>query len=101
MDKIRQQPYIFFLYYLKEPLPKMLASVRYDESESKSFNTVLSFDNYQFGGWDIIESYPNYKVLYIMTPSFYSGLKYINTFEIKDLIKYPNGTNAFYIVGAP
>lgn len=99
MDKIRQQPYIFFLYYLKVPLPKLLASVRYDESESKSYNTVLSFDKYQFGGWDIIESYPNYKVLYIMTPSFYSGLKYINTFEVKDLIKYPNGTNAFYIVG--
>jgi 4-amino-4-deoxy-L-arabinose transferase-like glycosyltransferase len=98
MDKIRQQPYIFFLYYLKVPLPELLASVRYDESESKSYNTVLSFDNYQFGGWDIIESYPNYKVLYIMTPSFYSGLKYINTFEVKDLIKYPNGSDAFYIV---
>jgi 4-amino-4-deoxy-L-arabinose transferase-like glycosyltransferase len=63
MDKIRQQPYIFFLYYLKVPLPKLLTTVRYDESESKSYNTVLSFDNYQFGGWDIIESYPNYKVL--------------------------------------
>jgi 4-amino-4-deoxy-L-arabinose transferase-like glycosyltransferase len=101
MDKIRQQPYIFFLFYFKVPLPELLASVRYDESESKSYNTVLSFDNYQFGGWDIIESYPNDKVLYIMTPSFYTGLKYINMFKVKDLIKYPNGNNAFYIVGTP
>jgi len=101
MDNIRQQPYIFFLYYLKVPLPKLLATVRYDESQSKSFNTVFSFGDYQFGGWDIVESYPNEKVLYVITPSFYTGLKFINDFEVKDLIKYPNGSDAFYIVGAP
>jgi 4-amino-4-deoxy-L-arabinose transferase-like glycosyltransferase len=101
MDKVRQQPYIFYLYYFKTPLPQLLATVRYDESESKSFNTVFSFNNYQFGGWDIIESYPNQKVLYVMTPSFYTGLRFINNFEVKSLIKYPDGGNAFYIVGAP
>jgi 4-amino-4-deoxy-L-arabinose transferase-like glycosyltransferase len=98
MDKIRQQPYIFFLYYLKTPLPELIKTVKYDESESKSYNTVLSFGKYQFGGWNIIESYPNYKVLYIVTPSYYGGLRYLSQFDLNDLIKYPNGTNAFYIV---
>jgi 4-amino-4-deoxy-L-arabinose transferase-like glycosyltransferase len=97
-DKIRQQPYIFFLYYLKTPLPELLRTVKYDESESKSYNTVLSFGKYQFGGWNIVESYPNYKVLYIITPSYYGGLRYLQQFDVNDLIKYPNGTNAFYIV---
>lgn len=99
MDKIRQQPYIFFLYYLKTPLPDLLKTVEYDQSESKSYNTVASFDKYQFGGnWNIIESYPTNGVLYIMTPSYYSGLRYINDFDTKKIIKYPNGNSAFYIV---
>lgn len=98
MDKIRQQPYIFFLYYLKTPLPELLKTVRYDESESKSFNTVLSFDKYQFGGWNIIESYPNKGVIYVVTPSYYSGLKYLDRFGVNKLIRYPNKTDAFYIV---
>lgn len=99
MDKIRQQPYIFFLYYFKTPLPELLDTVKYDQSNSKSYNTIVSYDKYQFGGnWNIIDSYPNQGVLYIMTPSYYSGLKYINQFEVKKLIKYPNGNDAFYIV---
>lgn len=99
MDKIRQQPYIFFLYYFKTPLPELLETVRYDTTESKSYNTVVSFDKYQFGGkWNIIDSYPNYGVLYIVTPSYYGGLRYKEQFEVMKLIKYPNGTDAFYIV---
>lgn len=98
MDKIRQQPYIFFLFYLKTPLPELLKTVRYDEGESKSYNTVLSFGKYQFGGWDIINSYPNYKVLYVVTPSYYGGLKFLPQFNLNELIKYPDGTDAFYIV---
>jgi len=99
MDKIRQQPYIFFLYYFKTSLPELLDTVKYDESESKSYNTVVSFDKYQFGGrWNIIDSYPNYGVLYIVTPSYYSGLRHKELFEVKKLIKYPNGNDAFYIV---
>lgn len=98
MDKIRQQPYIFFLYYLKTSLPDFLKTVKYDESESKSYNTVLSYDKFQFGGWDIIQSYPSYGVLYIVTPSYYTGLKYAGEFNLNDLIKYPNGTDAFYVV---
>ncbi len=99
MDKIRQQPYIFFLYYFKTPLPELLKTVKYDTSESKSYNTVVSFDKYQFGGdWNIIDSYPYYKVIYIMTPSYHGGLRYLNDFYMDELIKYPNGTEAFYIV---
>jgi 4-amino-4-deoxy-L-arabinose transferase-like glycosyltransferase len=98
MDKIRQQPYIFFLYYFKIPLPDLLKTVKYDESESKSYNTVLSFNKYQFGGWNIIDSYPSYKILYVITPSYYGGLKYLQQFNLNELIKYPNGSDAFYIV---
>lgn len=98
MDKIRQQPYIFFLYYLKTPLPELLKTVKHDESEAKSYNTIASYDKYQFGGWNIIESYPKYRVLYIVTPSYYSGLRYIGEFNINQLIKYPDGSDAFYIV---
>lgn len=98
MDKIRQQPYIFFLYYLKTPLPELLSSVKYDESESKSYNTVLSFDKYQFGGWDIIGSYPNNNVLYVITPSYYGGLRHFQQFKVKKLVKYPDKSDAFYMV---
>lgn len=99
MDKIRQQPYIFFLYYFKTSLPELLSSVRYDESESKSYNTILSYDKYQFGGkWNIIESYPTPGILYIITPSYYDGLRYKNEFQVKKLVKYPDGSDAFYIV---
>lgn len=99
MDKIRQQPYIFFLYYLKTPLPELLKTVKYDQTESKSYNTVVSYSDYQFGGnWDIINSYPYSGVIYVVTPSYYNGLRYKDMFEVKELIKYPNGTDAFYIV---
>ncbi|MDP3917969.1 MAG: glycosyltransferase family 39 protein [Candidatus Woesebacteria bacterium] len=98
VDKIRQQPYIFFLYYLQVPLPEFLSTVRYDETESKSFNTVLSFGKYQFGGWNIIGSYPNAQILYAITPSYYTGLRYIQQFDVAKLIKYPDRTDAFYIV---
>lgn len=98
MDKIRQQPYIFFLFYLKTPLPELLKTVRYDESESKSYNTVASYDKYQFGGWDIIDSPPAYYNLYIVTPSYYGGLRYIEDFNVEKLIKYPDGKPAFYLV---
>ncbi len=99
MDKIRQQPYIFFLYYLKTPLPELLETVKYDQSESKSYNTVVSFDKYQFGGnWNIIDSIPTCGVTYIMTPSYHSGLRYAADLETKEVIEYPDGSDAFYIV---
>lgn len=98
VDKIRQQPYIFFLYYLRVPLPELLATVKYDESESKSFNTVVSFDKYRFGNWNIIDSYPNEGILYAITPSYYTGLRYIQQFDVVKQIKYLDKSDAFYLV---
>ena len=98
VDKIRQQPYIFFLYYLKVPLPELLKTVKYDETESKSFNTVVSFDKYRFGNWNIIDSYPNEGILYAITPSYYTGLRYIQQFDVVRQIKYPDRADAFYLV---
>lgn len=98
VDNIRQQPYIYFLYYQKVALPKLLKTVKYDQSNSKSFNTVLSFDRYQFGSWNIIDSYPNEGILYAITPSYYTGLRFAPQFEVAKQIKYPDGSDAFYIV---
>lgn len=100
MDNIRQQPYIFFLYYLKTPLPDFLKTVKYDQSASKSFNTVAKYGKYQFGGWNPIESYPNYGILYVITPSYYTGLRHFDRFSLNKEIKYPGGGDAFYIVTA-
>ena len=98
VDKERHQPYIFFLYYLKYPLPDFLATVKYDQTESKSYNTVLSFDKYQFGGWNWVNSYPSNKILYVLEPSKYSGLFFKNDFSVVKLIKYPKGEDAFYML---
>lgn len=98
VDNIRQQPYIYFLYYQKVPLPELLKTVKYDKSNSKSFNTVLSFDRYQFGSWNIIDSYPNEGILYAITPSYYTGLRFASQFDVVKQIKYPNMNDAFYIV---
>lgn len=98
VDKIRQQPYIFFLYYMKVPLPEFLKTVKYEETEAKSYNTVRSFRKYQFGGWDPIESYPGEGILYVITPSYFTGLRFGDRLEVNKLIKYPDKTDAFYIV---
>lgn len=97
----RSQPYIFFAYYLKMPLPEYLDTVYLNETKSRSFNLVSFFDKYHFGDWDPIESFPNPGVLYMLTPSEYDGLRHKNTFDVKKLIKYPNGLDAFYLVSYP
>jgi 4-amino-4-deoxy-L-arabinose transferase-like glycosyltransferase len=98
VDNIRQQPYIYFLYYGKVSLPELLSTVIYDESQSKSFNTVLSFDKYQFGSWNIIESFPNEGIYYAVTPSYYTGLRHVQQFDVVKQIKYPDMSDAFYVV---
>ena len=95
---IRSQPYIFFLYYLKTPLPEYLLRVVYNNSESKSYSMVSYFDKYFFGGWDTTESVPHKDVLYILTPYEYDGLKYKSRFDIRKKVQYPNGIDAFFIV---
>ncbi len=98
MTSVRQQPYIFFLYYLKFPLPEFLKTVKYDESLAASYNTVSSFDRYKFGGWDTVESLPNRKILYVVHMGDYIGLRLREVFDVPLLVKYPNGDEAFFAV---
>ena len=58
----------------------------------------MSFDKYRFGNWNIIDSYPNEGILYAITPSYYTGLRYIQQFDVVRQIKYPDRSDAFYIV---
>ncbi len=96
---IRFQPYIFFLYYLKTPLPQFLQTVSYNNDvEKRKYNLVTFFDKYHFGDWDPIESYPSLGVLYVVTPSQYDGLRHKEEFEVKKIIYYPDGGDAFYLV---
>ncbi|MDO8639254.1 MAG: glycosyltransferase family 39 protein [Candidatus Daviesbacteria bacterium] len=100
MTDIRSQPYIFFLFYLKTSLPEYLNTVIYNRGDSKSFSTVSIFDKYYFGGWDPIESMPYRGVLYVVSPSEYDGLRHKDEFDVKKIIYYPNGTDAFFIVSS-
>lgn len=96
---IRFQPYIFFLYYLKIPLPQFLQTVIYTRDiEDRKYNLVSSFDKYYFGGWDPIESMPYPGVLYVLSPSQYDGLSHRSDFKIKQIIHYPDGGDAFFLV---
>lgn len=98
MTEIRSQPYIFFLYYLKYPLPDYLRYVVVNSGEESKSNTVAYFDKYYFGGWDFVESMPTAGVLYIVTPYQYTGLRHISTFQVKKIVYYPDGSIAFYLV---
>lgn len=99
MTDIRFQPYIFFLFYLKTPLPDFLNSVVYNNSkESKDYNLVSYFDKYYFGGWDVIESMPNPGVLYALTNNQYGGLRHKLEFDVKKVIYYPDGSEDYYLI---
>ncbi len=100
MTDVRSQPYVFFLYYLKTPLPEFLRRVLYNNSESKSYSTVSNFGKYYFGGWDTVESMPLPRVLYILTTSEYDGLKHKKEFNVKKIVYFPDNTNAFIIVNS-
>lgn len=93
----RAQPYIFVLYNLQYPLNDFLKDVKFNTGEEKSYSKVASFNKFIFK-WDILGSQPDWGKLYILTPSEYDGLKYKLNFEIKKLIQFPNGGDAFYIV---
>lgn len=98
---IRSQPYIFFLYYLKTPLPGFLETVIYTRDiENRKYNLVSIFDKYYFGGWDPIESIPYPGVLYVLSPSQYDGLKHRSDFTVKKVIHFPDGGDAFFLVSA-
>jgi len=97
MTDSRMQPYIFFLYYLKTPLPEFLESVKYNQTKSKPSNLVAGFEKYRFI-WSEINSTPSDGVAYVVNPSVYDGLVYKNDFEVLKLVKYPDGTDAFYVI---
>ena len=91
------QPYIFYLYYHKVPLPEYLETVKYNQTESRPSNLVSSFGIYRFD-WDQYQSQPADGVLYVVNPSVYDGLFHKPNFEVAKLVKYPNGSNAFYLL---
>lgn len=99
MTDVRSQPYIFFLYYLKVPPDKLQETVIYnDDIRNKSYNLIYSFDRYQFGGWDEIQSQPYPGVLYIIEEGKYGGLAHKDDFYMVKSIKFPGGDIAFYMV---
>ena len=98
MTDIRSQPYIFFLYYLKYPLPDFSKTVYYNNSISKSYNSVSMFDKYIFAGWDPAKSLASKGTLYILGPSEYDGLSNRANFDVKKIVYYPDGAWAFYLV---
>lgn len=99
MTDERHQPYIFFLYYLHYPVDSFQKSAVYNSSNSKDYNLVTSFDKYNFGNWDPIESKPDQGVAYVITPSQYDGLRYKAMLPPRSIIYFPNSKEvAFYIV---
>lgn len=99
---VRSQPYIFFLYYLKVPLPEFLKTVKYNYfPETEKFNTVESFDRFYFGGWNRADSPLNPGTLYIVSPSEYGGLRNRDNFDVKKKVTFPDGGDAFFLVSYP
>lgn len=98
MTTDRSQPYIFFLYYLRIPPGKLLETVRYTEGPTSSYNTVAAFDKYYFGGWEWVDSFPTPNVLYVVTPSQFDGLRHQSLFVNTQVVKFPKGDPAFYLV---
>lgn len=99
MTSAFMQPYIFFLYYLKTPLPEFLDTVSYNKTQSRPSSLVASFGKYRFI-WDEYYSEPKWWVLYIVNPAVYDGLYQKTSFDVVKLIKYPNQTDALYAVTA-
>lgn len=93
----RMQPYIFALFYAKAPLPEFLETVKFNKTKSAPSNLVESFGKYRFM-WDQIYTEPVDGVLYAITPNIYDGLFRKKDFDVLKLIKYPDGTDAYYLV---
>ncbi len=98
MTDERHQPYIFFLYYMQTNPNLFLKSRTINTEQSHIFSLVDNYDRFYFGNWDWIESSPHQGVLYVLTPSQYSGLKQRLGFQVKEKITYPDGGDAFYLV---
>jgi len=98
MDNVRGQPYIFFLYYLGVSPLELAKTVKYDQTPQNTHNVVESFGKYEFGEWGWVDSPPIYGYLYALEPYKHSGLRNLKDFETVKLIKYPNGSDAFYLI---
>lgn len=98
---IRSQPYIFLLFYLKYPLPDYLATVQFNQSHTRPSNLISTFGKFFFAYWDPIESMPFPGVLYIVGSSAYDGLRHRQEFQVKKLVHFPDGTDAFFLVSLP
>jgi hypothetical protein len=97
----RSQPYAFYLFYLHTSLDTFQKTAKYNTEKSRSFNLVTEFDKYHFGGdWDPLHSPPTQGNLYVLTPSEYDGLYDKKRFVPMEIVNYPNGTTAFYLVTA-
>ena len=94
----RSQPYIFFRFYNPIKNNDFLKTAVLDSSDQKPSNMLERYDRYIFGRWDRINSMPTKGILYVLTPSEYSGLMHRKDFEVKKLIKYPNGSDAYFLV---
>jgi 4-amino-4-deoxy-L-arabinose transferase-like glycosyltransferase len=94
----RSQPYIFFRFYNPISNLEFSKSAALDESQWKSSNTFELYDKYVFGRWDKVASMPTPKVLYILTSTEYSALAQKVNFDIKKVVHYPDGGDAFFIV---
>lgn len=95
---VRAQPYIFYLYYLQVPPKRFLSTVEYNVSPQRSANLVTFFDHFHFGDWNIVESKPIDGTLYAITDSEYDGLRQKSKFNVKKVIRYPDGGVAFRLV---
>ncbi|MFH1971198.1 MAG: glycosyltransferase family 39 protein [Patescibacteria group bacterium] len=97
MTSAFMQPYIFFLYYLKIPLPEFLDTVSYNQTESRPSSLVAYFGKYRFI-WDEYHSEPKWWVLYVVNPAIYDGLYQKTSFDVVKLIKYPNQIDALFAI---
>jgi 4-amino-4-deoxy-L-arabinose transferase-like glycosyltransferase len=98
MTAERNQPYIFYLFYSKTPLPEYLDTFKPNTGPRSGASRIDSFGKYYFGNWNIVDSAPISGVYYVLTPYEYSGLKDLQMFDIRKVVKYPDSTDAFYII---
>lgn len=98
MTNVRAQPYIFFLYYLKTPLRDFTDSVVYNSKGTEGQSLVDSFGKYHFNNWDPLNCplYPD--VLCIVSANEFGGQHAPALLKTKEIVKYPNGEIAFYII---
>lgn len=100
MTDVRDQPYIFFLYYLKVKPELFLRTVEYNRTNQRGASLVTFFDKYYFERVDLMTLKPQTQALYILSPSEYDGLRYKSEFKLLETVKYPDKADAFFLLTA-